>query len=161
MERRQLDVPFFPDRTDQCGPSALASVLAFWGHPVDSSALKKEVYTARLKGSLPVDLLLAAQNAGFKAHLYDGSLPDMRAELVAGHPLIAFLNRGTSLLPVGHYVVITGFDEKRQGVYLHSGSRQNDFVPYKRFSKDWNKTDRSTLLILPPNEDRKSPHAER
>lgn len=153
-----LRVPFYSDNTDQCGPSALASVLTFWGPPIDPPILKKEIYLDHLKGSLSIDLLLAAQNRGFKAHLYSGSIDDLKSELKKGHPLVAFINRGFDFYPIGHYVVINGYDEARRGLYVHSGSAQNKFVRYKSFLKDWDKTQRSTLLILPPEQDEASLH---
>ena len=155
---RLLNVPFFPNKTDQCGPSVLASVLTYWGAPVDPSTLKSEIYLAHLKGSLPLDLLLAAQDRGFKAYLYKGSIDDLKLELKKGHPLVAFINRGFDLYPIGHYVVISGYDETRQGLYVHSGLAKNKFVRYENFMKDWDKTQRSTLLILPPKQDAESHH---
>jgi len=158
-DRRLLSVPFFPDRTDQCGPSVLASILTYWNHPVDPPTLKKEIYLVQLKGSLPMDLLLAAQSRGFKAHLYNGSIEDLESELRIGHPLIAFINRGFDFLPIGHFVVITGYDEMRQGLYMHSGLKKDRFIPFRGFLGDWDKTMRSTLLILPPERDKESAHA--
>jgi ABC-type bacteriocin/lantibiotic exporter with double-glycine peptidase domain len=153
-----LQVPFFADHSDQCGPSVVASVLSFWGTPSTPSELKHEVYVDHLKGSLSIDLLLAAQKRGFKAHLYAGSLEDVKSELDKGHPVIAFLNRGFDFLPIGHYVVINGYDETRHGLYIHSGMKKNAFITYRRFAGFWNKTERSTLLILPPADDKNSPH---
>ncbi len=155
-EQRLLSVPFFPDHTDQCGPSALASVLTFWGHPIDPLVLKKEIYVAHLKGSLSIDLLLAAQHRGFKACLYNGSIDDLKAELNKGHPLVAFINRGYDFLPIGHFVVVSGYDEARQGLYVHSGLVKNQFIRYGSFLKNWDKTQRSTLLILPSDQDKGS-----
>ena len=57
-------VPFFADDTDQCGPAVLASVLTYWGFRTDPVALKEEIYLPRLKGTLPLDLMLAAQARG-------------------------------------------------------------------------------------------------
>jgi len=153
-----LQVPFFPDHADQCGPAVVASVLSFWGTAVTPLELKREIYIAHLKGSLAVDLLLAAQNHGFKAHLYSGSVEDLKSELAKGHPVIAFLNRGYDFLPVGHYVVINGYDDARQGLIIHSGMDQNKFISYKRFSGFWDKTQHSTLLLLPPEHDQESTH---
>ncbi len=144
-----LDVPFFPDRSDQCGPSALASLLTFWNHPIDPPALKKEIYLAHLKGSLPIDLLLSAQNHDLKADIYYGSIDNLQAEIKLGHPLIAFINRGFDSFPIGHYIVITGADPARQGFYIHSGSKKNQFISYKKLLKSWDKTQRMTLLITP------------
>lgn len=145
----RLDVPLFPDRTDQCGPAALAGVLRFWGKEAGMAALKQEVYRASLKGSISVDLLLAAQARGMSAQLLDGDLAQVKKELDAGHPLIAFLNQGLSFLPVGHYLVVTGYDARRHGVYVNSDARKNAFMTDESFDRQWKRTDRWALLILP------------
>jgi len=147
---RLVSVPFFPDDTDQCGPATLASILTYWGVPTDPTALKGEIYLPRLRGTLPLDLLLAAQAHGLKAESYNGSLDNVQSELEAGHPLVAFLNLGYEIFPQGHYVVITGYDDQRQGVYVHSGLERDEFLPYERFLRSWEKTGRWTLRILPP-----------
>ena len=59
--RVHLNVPFFPDDEDQCGPATLASMLTYWGIPSDPRMLKDEIYLRRLRGTLPIDLLLAAE----------------------------------------------------------------------------------------------------
>ncbi len=145
-------VPFFPDATDQCGPATLASVLTFWGVTTDPKTLKNQVYLPKLRGSLPIDMLLAAQALGLKADSYKGSIEDIRKELEAGHPLVAFLNLGWGPFTQGHYIVITGFDDRRGGIFAHSGLMPDDFLPYELFLPDWEKTGRWTLKILPPQD---------
>jgi ABC-type bacteriocin/lantibiotic exporter with double-glycine peptidase domain len=144
-----IPVPFFPDDKDQCGPATLASILTFWGVPTDPQDLRKEVYTPRLGGTLPIDLLLAVQTRGLDATIYAGGLDDLKTELAAGHPLVAFLNLGSALFPQGHYVVVTGYDDRRRGVYVHSGLARDVFVPYGQFIRSWEKTGRWTLLVVP------------
>jgi len=146
---RLLDVPFFPDNTDQCGPSTLASVLTFWGVPADPKQVREDVYTARLGGALPIDLIVAAQAHGMSADVYQGTLENVETELKAGRPLIAFLDLGFFVFKQGHYVVITGYDQQRQGLYAHSGVHRNRFMSYAEFSKQWNKTGRWTLRVVP------------
>jgi ABC-type bacteriocin/lantibiotic exporter with double-glycine peptidase domain len=146
---RLASVPFFPDDTDQCGPATLASVLTYWGVPSDPVTLKGQIYSSRLRGSLPIDLLLAAQAHGLVAESYKGSLDNVRSELEAGHPLVAFLNLGYEFFPQGHYVVITGYDDQRQGVYVHSGLERDEFLSYDSFLRAWEKTGRWTLRIVP------------
>ena len=145
----RLDVPLFPDRTDQCGPAALAGVLRFWGNDVAMDALKREIYRASLKGSLSVDLFLAAQDHGMSAQLLDGGLAQVKKELDAGHPLVAFVNQGLSFLPVGHYLVVTGYDARRHGVYVNSDVRKNAFMSEASFERQWEGMDRWALLITP------------
>lgn len=144
-----LGVPFFPDKTDQCGPSALASVLAFWGRPADPRALKEEVYLGKLGGALPLDLLIAARARGLVAAMSDGGLDRLKSEVDAGRPVIAFVNLGWRSLPIGHFMVVTGYDEARQGVFAHSGLERDSFVPYRRFLKRWERTGRWALLVSP------------
>jgi ABC-type bacteriocin/lantibiotic exporter with double-glycine peptidase domain len=155
---RLASVPFFPDDTDQCGPATLASVLTYWGVPSDPSTLKGQIYSSRLRGSLPIDLLLAAQAHGLIAESYKGSLDNVRSELEAGHPLVAFLNLGFEFFPQGHYVVITGYDDQRQGVYVHSGLERDEFLSYDSFLRAWEKTGRWTLRIV-PQKDQLKDHA--
>jgi len=145
----QLAIPFFPDHTDQCGPSALASVLDYWGKPETPESLRQDIYTAKLKGSLTIDLLLAAESRGLSAEILNASIARVRAELDAGHPLIAFVNAGYSFYPVGHYLVITGYDDRRQCLYAHSGMKRNQRISYSKFSRQWEKTDQWALLVQP------------
>lgn len=145
-----LSVPFFPDNTDQCGPSALASVLEYWGKPAEPELLRQEIYQARLKGSLALDLLLAAGSRGLSAELVNGSLAKVREELDSGRPLIAFVNAGYSFYPAGHYLVITGYDDRRQCLIVHSGMKRSQRIPYGKFERQWQKTERWALLIQPP-----------
>lgn len=144
-----VGVPFFADDTDQCGPATLASVLAFWGVHQEPKSLKAEVYLARLKGSLPTDLLLAAQRHGFHAEAYRGDLEQLKREIGAGHPLIALLNLGSAIYPRGHYVVITGYDDRKKGLYVHSGLTADAWLQYEHFLQGWEKAGRWTLKILP------------
>ena len=145
----RLALHFFPDNTDQCGPSALASVLAYWGRPAEPEILKKEIYRDSLRGSLTVDLLLAAESRGLNAEMLEGGLDRVKNELEAGHPVIAFVNSGFSFFPVGHYLVLTGYDDRRQSVFAHSGLKRDQEISYRKFEKQWGKTERWALLILP------------
>lgn len=147
----RLEVPFFPDRTDQCGPSALASVLSYWGAGVSPAALKAAAYTPRLRGSLAIDLLLAARSRGMRAEAFVGSLERLKAELDEGRPVIAFINRGWRAVPIGHFLVVTGYDDARRVVTAHSGAKNAAAIPYKKFSAAWDKTGRWALLVLPPD----------
>lgn len=148
--KRLTGVPFFADDTDQCGPASLASVLNYWGIPSDPVTLRNEIYLPKLRGSLPIDLPFAAESRNMKVKMYSGSLADMKSELVAGHPLLVFLNLGYGVFAQGHYVVVTGYDDSRQGVYLHSGLERDLFLSYERFLRSWRKTGQWTLLLLPP-----------
>jgi ABC-type bacteriocin/lantibiotic exporter with double-glycine peptidase domain len=142
------NVPFFPDSKNQCGPAVLAGVLNFWGVAADPEELRKEVYIDRLKGSLAIDLAVAARARGLKAEMVSASTELLKKEISAGRPVIAFLNLGFSAAPIGHFVLVTGFDDEKEGFYAHSGGKDK-FFPYKRFLKNWKKTGYSAILVAP------------
>ena len=142
-------VPFFPDGTDQCGPATLASVFTYWGIPSEPAVLKAEIYRPQLGGTLPIDLLLAAQARGLQTEGSSGTLESLKTELDAHHPVVALLNLGWAVFPQGHYVVITGYDERQQGIYMHSGLARDLFVSYTQFFIYWEKTGRWMLRLQP------------
>jgi ABC-type bacteriocin/lantibiotic exporter with double-glycine peptidase domain len=141
-----LSVPFFPDKTDQCGPATLAGVLSFWGKATTPKELRKEMYVAKLKGTLPMDLIMAAEQRGLKVTMVAGKIEQIQEELKAGRPVLAMLDMGYALAPVHHYVVITGFDEVRGGFYVHSAGKANRFMSYEVFDKKWKRTDYWAML---------------
>jgi hypothetical protein len=64
-ERVELtEVPFFPQTEYQCGPAALATVLAASGAKVTPDELVPQVYLPERKGSLQVEMLAAARRHG-------------------------------------------------------------------------------------------------
>lgn len=142
-----LEVPFYPDKTDQCGPSALAGVLSYWGDEAGPDALREQIYRASLRGTLTVDLYLAARGRGLDAEMVNGDRARVRGELDAGRPLIVFVNRGFQSAPIGHYMVLTGYDER--GVFANSGGARNAHMSWERFERQWEKTERWALLIAP------------
>jgi hypothetical protein len=158
-------VPFYPDDGDQGGPSTLASVLTYWGFRTEPPVLEEEIHMSRLgagwpAGDLPADLVLAAQARGLRAQSYSGTVENLKTELKAGHPLLALIDPsllssgGTrlsqNLRRVYRYVVVVGFDDLRQGLYIHSGQEPDSFVSYARFMQSWETTGRWVLLVLPP-----------
>jgi len=100
-------------------------------------------------GTLPIGLLLAAQARGLQTENSSGTLKNLKAEIDAHHPVVALLNLGWAVFPQGHYVVITGYDERQQGVYMHSGLSRDLFVPYTQFFINWEKTGRWMLRLQP------------
>lgn len=142
-----LGVPFYPDKTDQCGPSALASVLAFWGHAAEPRELRREIYLDKLGGSLPLDLAIAARQRGLAAEMTSGTVETLKGHLDGGRPVVAFVNLGWSFLPIGHFLVVTGYDEEKGGFYAHSGMKKNAFVPYGRFRRQWERAGRWALIV--------------
>ena len=59
-------VPFVKQTEYDCGPAALAGVLAFHGRPADLETITAAIYVPKLRGTLPMDLERYAKDAGLK-----------------------------------------------------------------------------------------------
>lgn len=142
-------VPMYPQNDYMCGPASMASVVGYWGLHEEMSDVAKAVYEEKLKGTLPMDLLIYAKEKGFEASFYKGSLDDLREKVSKKTPLILFLNLGYDLYPVGHYIVVTGYSDRFKAVVAHSGTESEQVFTYDELLSVWAKTDFSTLLITP------------
>lgn len=142
-------VPFYPQDEYMCGPAALASVMGFYGAQGGMDEVAGEVYGARLKGTLPMDLLIYAKEKGFEAKFFRGSMEGLKESLERKEPLILFLNLGYDFYPVGHYVVAVGIDDASRVVYAHSGMKERERFTMKELERSWSKTGYSTLLVRP------------
>lgn len=142
-------VPFLAQDEYMCGPAALASVIGYYGAGTGMDDVAKEVYSSKLKGTLPMDLLIFARQKGFEVKYYKGNLDDLKASLKRKEPLILFLNLGYSFYPVGHYVVAVGMDEGSSVVFAHSGMEKEQAYPMSELQEAWSKTGYSTLLVRP------------
>jgi len=108
------------------------------------------MYLAKLHGTLPMDLVLTAEAHGLKTEMIRGDLPTLRSELQAGRPVLAMLNVGLTIVPVNHYVIVTGFNDDRGGLVMHSAGTENQFISYKKFLREWEKADSWAMLAHLP-----------
>lgn len=149
LRARVEGVPFFPQREDQCGPAALAMVLAWSGLPVDPGALRPWVYTESLGGSLQPALTAAARRSG-RVALEIAGQEALLQELAAGHPVIVLQNLGLAWMPLWHYAVVTGYDLEQDEFLLHSGMEADRREGGEAFRRSWRRAGEWGLLVLPP-----------
>ncbi len=142
-------VPFFPQERFQCGPSSLASLLAFYGETVDKEEIAGGVYLPRLRGALPMDIVLYARKKGYISRYYNGGMDDLKTQISLGRPLILFLNMGLRIAPKGHYIVALGYSDMDSVVIAHSGRDKEAIFTYDMLEELWEKTGHGTILILP------------
>ena len=142
-------VPFFPQDEYQCGPAALAMVLAWSGLAVEPADLTEKVYTASLKGSLQPAMIAGARRSGRLAYVISGTESLIR-EIAAGHPVIVLQNLGLSWIPVWHYAVAVGYDTPRDDVMLHSGLNARQRLSMPVFQNTWARAEDWGLLVLNP-----------
>jgi tetratricopeptide (TPR) repeat protein len=149
--REIVSVPFFPQDEYQCGPAALAMVLAWSGLDIEPAQLTEKVYTASLKGSLQPAMAAGARRLGRLAYVISGTESLIR-EIAAGHPVIVLQNLGLSWIPVWHYAVAVGYDTTQDEVKLHSGLQARQPLSMPVFQNTWDRAENWGLLVLKPDE---------
>jgi tetratricopeptide (TPR) repeat protein len=143
-------VPFFPQTEYQCGPAALATVLAHEGVAVTADDLVREVYAPGLRGSLQPELLGATRRHGLVPYVIEPDAAALAAELAAGKPVLVLQNLGIDRVPVWHYAVVVGLGEDE--VILRSGTEQRRIERSSHFLRSWRRGDNWAFVALPPGE---------
>jgi tetratricopeptide (TPR) repeat protein len=143
--------PFFPQRDYQCGPAALATVLAASGIAVTADDLVGRVYLPGRKGSLQPELLAASRSFDRLPYVLERELQALLSELTAGHPVLVLQNYGLESVPFWHYAVVVGFDAAQDRIVLRSGTEQRLEMSARRFLGSWDRADRWAITVLEPD----------
>jgi ABC-type bacteriocin/lantibiotic exporter with double-glycine peptidase domain len=143
-----IDVPFYPQEKDQCGPAALASVLAYWQGDESPAEIASTIFSKSAGGVLGIDLENYAAGKGYRTRQYSGGLPDLMANIDSGHPLIILVDTGIWVVQGHHFMTVVGYDDS--AVFAHSGREKWKRIENDELISQWRKTDFWTLLILPP-----------
>lgn len=146
-------VPFFPQERFQCGPAALATVLAAQGLAVTPEQLEPEVYLPQRRGSLQVELVAAARNRGRIVYpLVAPELDHLLIEVAAGHPVLVMQNLGVDWLPQWHYAVVVGYDLENGTVMLRSATTRRRVSTLALFERTWSRAGYWGVVIVPPQQ---------
>lgn len=143
------DVPFFPQEDYECGPAALATLLQSAGVAVTPAALKPQVFLPGRRGSLQVELLVAARRHGLPAYRIAPTLDALLHEVAAGHPVLVFQNLSLPIYPIWHYAVVIGYDRQRQLLILNSGVTRQQEISLFTFERTWARGDFWAMVALP------------
>jgi hypothetical protein len=143
-------VPFFPQTEFQCGPAALATVLAHQGVPVTADELVPQVYVEGLRGSLQAELLGATRRHGLIPYVLAPSIAAVETELRAGRPVLVLQNLGLARFPVWHYAVVVGMDG--ESVVLRSGTEERRVESARRFLRSWQRGEQWAFIAVAPGD---------
>lgn len=141
------NVPFYAQESYQCGPSAMAGVLNFYGKNVTPQQVGDEIFSKEFRGTLSIDMVFYARSRGLNAQWYSGDAEDLRKKIDGNQPLIAMVDLGAGPVQRPHYLVVVGYGPG--SVIVNSGQRQHQSVSWKRFLKQWERTKMWTLLVHP------------
>ena len=147
-----VDTPFYPQERYQCGPAALATILAASDATVDLEQLVDKVYIPGRLGSLQVELFAATRTEGRLPYLLDPSLTAILAELEAGRPVVVLQNLGVTMIPRWHYAVVVGIDGRKDEVVLRSGTVERRVTATDVFLRTWSRSDYWAFVALRPGE---------
>jgi tetratricopeptide (TPR) repeat protein len=145
------NVPFFPQTEYQCGPAALATVLANAKVKVKPDDLVSQVYIPDRKGSLQVEMLAAARRHGMISYQLAPRYEDVLREVAAGTPAIVLQNFGAGPFENWHYAVAVGYDLDEDNLVLRSGEKQRQVLKSGLNEFVWRKADYWAMVVVPPN----------
>jgi ABC-type bacteriocin/lantibiotic exporter with double-glycine peptidase domain len=129
-----------------CGPTALAMVLSYYGVADQKSILAALPADKRSSVS---DLRDLARQHGFESYVVEGKPEDLVYELQHGRPVIVGVAKPTVQDAVAHYEVLVGMHRDSQRVATLDpavGMRQNSF---SGFLSEWQGSGRVLLLVIP------------
>ena len=146
-------VPFFPQEDYQCGPAALATVLAYTGANVTPDPLVKQVFVPARKGSLQLEMLAAPRTYGRVSLQLAPRYADVLREVAAGNPVVVLQDVGlmSPMLPEWHYAVVNGFDYPSGTIYLRSGRNPRQEMPFTYFEREWRASNYWAMVVTPPD----------
>ena len=144
-----VEVPFFEQERNHCGPSSLASVLAFWGSDMRLEQIADLVFTPGRRGSLRADMISAPRRLGYLSFSLEGGLEAGLREIQAGNPVIILQNLGLTWLPIWHYAVLVGYDLNTEEVLLRSGRESRLSMSFATLANTWARSDYWAVVVVP------------
>jgi ABC-type bacteriocin/lantibiotic exporter with double-glycine peptidase domain len=142
-------VPFFRQTEQDCGPAALAGILAFHGRPANLETITASIYLPKLRGTLPMDLERYAKASGFITTSPDGTFDALRSAVRSDIPVICLLDLGFGPYRQPHYVTVIGFDDGNKIIIMHDGATANRTMTYETFGKYWSRAGNWMIVITP------------
>jgi tetratricopeptide (TPR) repeat protein len=146
------DVPFFAQEEFQCGPAALATLLAYTDINTTPEVLAPKVFLPRRKGTLQIELLTATRRYGRLPYRLEPSLEKLLAQVKAGKPVLVLQNLGVNWIPRWHYAVVVGYDLHQQKLLLRSGTIKRYQLDMTLFERTWQRSDHWAFVALRPGE---------
>lgn len=144
--------PFFPQKRYQCGPAALATVLAADGVAVTPEDLVPYVYLPERRGSLQTEMVAATRRYGRMPYTLRPSFDDLLAEVSAGTPVLVMLNLGVRLLPQWHYAVVIGYHVPSDSLLLRSATSERRWMKRIRFQGAWLRAENWAMVAVRPDQ---------
>ncbi|UWZ80875.1 C39 family peptidase [Geoalkalibacter halelectricus] len=139
-------VPFIAQQArNDCGPAALASLLAHQGLSLPLVQIEAAVYDERLGGTLLADMENFARLQGQEPRSGRGDPEWLQAMIDAGRPVVILVDMGFGPLRRPHYLVVFGYDSERFLVY--DGRSAGVFIDRADLASRWEAMNRLYLYL--------------
>jgi hypothetical protein len=144
---------------NNCGPATLSMALSFWGW--DGDQLPIAAFTKpnpRDKNVMPYELeaFIESETEWLAVVRVGGNLDRLKSFLAAGFPVM--VEKGFELEGaafdgwMGHYELITGYDDSRSRVIAQDSYISSDLpVGYDELESNWRAFNYTYLVIYPPD----------
>jgi tetratricopeptide (TPR) repeat protein len=143
--------PFFPQEEYQCGPAALATLLASSDIEILPATLSTELYIPKRQGTLQLEIIDSIRRHNRIPYQIRPEMDAITAELKAGRTVLVLQNLGLKILPTYHYAVIIGV--LRDGsVVLRSGLAERLLMDRDDFMSTWAKAGKWGVIALKSDE---------
>lgn len=141
-----------PQTWNNCGPAAIAEVLAYWGMARTQGAVQAVLRVdGPSAGMTPYGVPAYARNVGLRCVIGVGGSPALvKALIAAGIPPI--VHQLVSLAdPVGHWRAIEAYDD-RQGIFVSSDTYlgPDHAIGYGAFARMWALRGDCFIVLYPP-----------
>lgn len=143
-------IPFYPQKSMQCGPAALATALSSAGEPVQPDDLTEQLFIRGREGSLQLEMLATTRRHGYVPYVHRGGLDELLQQLEQGIPVVVLQNLGFSWAPTWHYAVVVGFDGETDEFLLRSGRQRLRRTGAREFARTWAYSERWMMTVLKP-----------
>lgn len=139
-------VPFYAQQGRyDCGPAALASLLAQRGASVSLERVRAATYTPALQGSLLPDLENYARSLGYETRSGRGDLALLRETINAGTPVLIPLEMGRWGVARPHYLVVFGYAGR--DFVVHAGKQARMTIAAAELDRRWQNLNRLYLYL--------------
>jgi hypothetical protein len=148
-----LAVPFYPGEDLQCGPASLAALLRFWGIDRGPDEIAGRIHLRDLKGTLPLDMETYTQEVTRDGDVRGTVIRDrpeiLREEISVGRPLLIFVDLGYWVWHKGHFMLVVGFDDRKEAIVANSGRESGKIIPARPLWRQWRKTGFWAIRMAP------------
>lgn len=134
-----------------CGAAALASVLGYWGRPVEASEIDRATGRTAERRVSAGELAGYAKERGLSAYVFYGDFADLAHELDQGRPVIVGVAKQYApKKALAHYEVVVGYHRASRRILTLDPARGFRENSMQGFLKEWAPTGRVTLVTFEP-----------